>query len=71
MDISMTFLGQAILVWMVIAMTITFLLAKRKTESPNVTMLLSFVLCFIPPFSLIFIIVLALKKDIVKNKVNA
>ena len=71
MDINMTLFGQVVLVWIVIAMAITILLAERKTETPAITIALSFMLSFIPPLSIIFLVVLALKKDAVKNEVTA
>ena len=67
MDINITLLGQVVGVWIVIAMAITILLAKRKTETPAITIALSFMLSFIPPLSITFLVVLALKKDVVKK----
>jgi hypothetical protein len=51
MTVNIALLGPIILVWMIIAMTITILLVKRKTETPAITIALSFMLSLIPPIS--------------------
>jgi hypothetical protein len=71
MGINITFLGQIIAVWIVIATILTFFLAKRKTQTPIIATIIGFVLSFIPPVSMIYLIVLVLKKDVPKSEVPA
>lgn len=71
MGINITFLGQIIAVWIVIATILTFFLAKRKTQTPIIATIIGFVLSFIPPVSMIYLIVLVLKNDVPKNEIPA
>jgi len=65
MAVNATLLGQLIIVWILIATTITFLLARRKTQTPIIATLLGFLFSFIPPVSMLYLIVLVIKNDIV------
>ena len=69
MDINTTLLGQVIGVWIVIATILTFFLAKRKTQTPIIATIIGFVLAFIPPVSMIYLIVMVLKNDVPKSEV--
>ncbi|MEW9797144.1 hypothetical protein [Alteromonas sp. CYL-A6] len=67
MNINVTLYGQGILVLAIILGGIGYYLGKRKTENPALTAVIGFFCAFFPPFGAIFIIVLALKKDIVSE----
>jgi len=69
MEINITLLGQIVAVWIVIATVLTFVLAKRKTQTPIIATIIGFVLSFIPPVSMIYLIVLVLKNDVAKKAV--
>jgi hypothetical protein len=69
MGINITFLGQIIAVWIVIATILTFFLAKRKTQTPIIATIIGFILSFIPPVCMIYLIVLVLKNDVPKTEV--
>jgi hypothetical protein len=56
--------GQVIAVWIIIATVLTYFLAKRKTQTPVIATILGFFLSFMPPLSMIYLIVLVLKNDI-------
>ncbi|MCP3674983.1 MAG: hypothetical protein GY829_11015 [Gammaproteobacteria bacterium] len=70
MDINATILGQIICVWVIIATTLTFFLTKRKTQTPVLASVIGFFIAFIPPLSLIYIIILVLKNDIIANEAS-
>ncbi len=67
MDINATLLGQTIIIWACIATILTYMLAKRKTETPILATVIGFFTAFIPPISMIYIIILVLKNDVVKS----
>ncbi len=71
MEFNTTLLGQVIAAWVVIATVLTFILAKRKTQTPIIATIIGFILSFIPPVSMIYLIVLVLKNDIPKSEVPA
>ncbi len=64
MNINATLFGQLMLVWVLLSTVIIGLLAKRKTDSPILTTVVGFVLSFLPLLSMVFMAVLALKKDV-------
>ena len=64
MNISATFLGYFVLVLFPLFAAISYYLGKRKTSTPIVVAVIGGLLGLIPLFGLIFIAVLALKKDI-------
>ncbi len=63
----MTLLGQTIVIWAFIATILTYMLAKRKTETPILATIIGFFAAFIPPISMIYIIILVLKNDVVNS----
>ncbi|UJF21340.1 hypothetical protein [Shewanella sp. OMA3-2] len=65
MNINVTVLGQLLIVWIPISTIIIALLARRKTETPVLMTVIGFITSFIPLISIIIMIVLILKKDIV------
>ena len=68
MEFNTTLLGQVIAAWIVIATVLTFFLAKRKTQTPIIATVIGFILSFIPPVSMIYLIVLVLKNDVPKSE---
>jgi len=71
MEFNMTVIGQVIAVWIIIATVLTFILAKRKTQTPIIATILGFVLSLFPPFGMVYLIILVLKNDINGNEVVA
>ncbi len=68
MDINAASVGQIVMAWVLIATALTYILAKRKTETPVLATVIGFFAALLPPISLIYIIVLVLKSDVVKNE---
>ncbi len=66
-DANATLIGQITLAWVLIATILTYMLAKRKTETPILATIIGFIAAFIPPISIIYIIILVLKNDVAKN----
>ncbi len=64
MNISLPIIGQSIAVLAIVFVVLGYYLGKRKTESPILVSILAFFSAAIPPIGLIFLMVLALKKDI-------
>ncbi|TMO46956.1 MULTISPECIES: hypothetical protein [unclassified Pseudoalteromonas] len=64
MNISATLIGQIIFILIPVFAAISYYLGKRKTSTPIVVAVIGGLLGLIPLFGLIFIAVLALKKDI-------
>ncbi|MCF2901048.1 hypothetical protein E5N72_09315 [Pseudoalteromonas sp. MEBiC 03607] len=64
MNISATLIGQIIFILIPVFAAISYYLGKRKTSTPIVVAIIGGLLGLIPLFGLIFIAVLALKKDI-------
>jgi|TARA_B100000929_G_C15238508_1_gene328989 hypothetical protein len=63
-NISATLIGQIIFILIPVFAAISYYLGKRKTSTPIVVAIIGGLLGLIPLFGLIFIAVLALKKDI-------
>lgn len=64
MDINAALVGQTIIVLAVIFAIVGFYLGKRKTETPLLVSILALFSALMPPIGLIFLMVLALKKDL-------
>ena len=64
MNINATLIGQIIVILIPVFAAISYYLGKRKTSTPIVVAVIGGLLALIPLFGLIFIAVLALKKDI-------
>lgn len=71
MSINATVLGQFLCIWIPISTIIIALLARRKTETPVLMTVIGFITSFIPLISIIIMIVLVLKKDIVVTDTKA
>lgn len=67
MNINATLFGQIIIVLAILMALAGYYLGKRKTTTPVVTSVIGFFTAFIPPLSLIFLIVLVIKKDVEEN----
>lgn len=64
MNINATVLGQFIIVFALIMGALCYYLGRRKTQTPVLTGLLGMMLSIIPPFGLVYLVVLVLKKDV-------
>lgn len=69
MNFDATMLGQFIIVFALIVGALSYYLGRRKTQTPIITGLIGAALSIIPPFGLVYLIVLVLKKDV--NSVTA
>lgn len=64
MNINATLFGQVAFAIAIAMAAIGFYLGKRKTQHPVLMAFIGFLTGFFPPFGAVFIIVLALRKDI-------
>ena len=64
MNINATLLGEFIALFALIMGAVCYYLGRRKTQTPVLAGLLGVALSIIPPFALIYLVVLVLKKDI-------
>jgi predicted PurR-regulated permease PerM len=64
MNINATLLGQTIIILAIVFAVVGFYLGKRKTETPVLVSVLAFFSALMPPIGLIFLMVLAFKKDL-------
>ena len=63
MNFNATFFGQLVLVSMFIVGGLSYYLGKRKTTNPKIATLVGVLLCITPPLNLVYLLVLALKKN--------
>lgn len=63
MNINATLLGEFIALFALIMGAVCYYLGRRKTQTPVLAGLLGVVLSIIPPFGLVYLMVLILKKD--------
>ena len=64
MNISATLLGEFIVLFPLIMGAVCYYLGRRKTQTPILAGVLGVVLSIIPPFGLVYLVVLVLKKDV-------
>lgn len=64
MNINATLLGEIMIVFIVVVGALSYYLGRRKTQTPILAGLFGVVLSIIPPFALIYLVVLVLKKDV-------
>lgn len=64
MNINATLLGEIMFVFVLIMGALSYYLGRRKTQTPILAGLLGMTLSIIPPFALVYLVVLVLKKDI-------
>ena len=64
MNINATFLGELIVLFALIMGGVCYYLGRRKTQTPILACLLGVVLAIIPPFALVYLVILVLKKDV-------
>lgn len=67
MNINATLIGQLAFFLSITCAIIGYILGKRKTNEPALMAVLGFIFGLIPPLGPIFIMVLALKKDVAKT----
>ena len=71
MNRNATFIGQFAFALAVICALVGYFLGKRKSTSPVLLSVVGFVCGLIPPLGAIFILVLALKKDLPTSESKA
>ncbi|MDT3321910.1 hypothetical protein Q4Q52_19440 [Shewanella sp. SP1S2-4] len=64
MNINATLLGEIMIVFILVVGVLSYYLGRRKTQTPILAGLLGLVLSIIPPFGLVYLVVLVLKKDV-------
>lgn len=64
MNINATLLGELIALFALIMGGVCYYLGRRKTQTPVLAGFLGMVLSVIPPFCLVYLVVLVLKKDV-------
>ena len=64
MNINATVYGQFVIVFALVMGALCYYLGRRKTQTPVLAGLLGVVLSIIPPFGLVYLVVLVLKKDV-------
>ncbi|GAA5141746.1 hypothetical protein GCM10025767_29560 [Thalassotalea piscium] len=64
MNINATLLGEFMALFALIMGAVCYYLGRRKTQTPVLAGLLGVVLSLIPPFALVYFVVLLLKKDV-------
>lgn len=64
MNINATLLGEFIALFALVMGAVCYYFGRRKTQAPVMTGLLGLVLSIIPPFGLVYLVVLVLKKDV-------
>jgi hypothetical protein len=64
LNINATLVGQVMFVFVLVVGALSYYLGRRKTRTPVLAGLLGIVLCIIPPFALVYLAVLVLKKDV-------
>ncbi|AFV00192.2 hypothetical protein [Simiduia agarivorans] len=63
MNLSISLIAQAIAAWMLVSTILIWFVARAKTNAPVMHAFSGFFLAIIPPLSLIYLLVLLLKKD--------
>ena len=64
MNINATLLGEIMIVFILVVGVLSYYLGRRKTQTPILAGLLGLVLSIIPPFGLVYLVVLVFKKDV-------
>ncbi|WP_394129488.1 hypothetical protein [Shewanella maritima] len=64
MNVNATLMGQLLMVFILLNTTVCYFLAKKKSETPKVATLIGFFFSLFPLFGLIYVAVLAFKKNI-------
>lgn len=64
LDINATLLGEIMIVFILAVGAMSYYLGRRKTQTPILACLLGVMLSIIPPFALLYLVVLVLKNDL-------
>jgi hypothetical protein len=64
MNINATLVGEIMFVFVLFVGALSYYLGRRKTQTPVLATLLGVVLSLMPPFALVYLVVLVLKKDV-------
>jgi len=70
-NINATLLGQFIFVFAMILTFAGYYFGKRKTQTPKMMAAIGFVSAFVPPLGVIFLMVMAFKKDLPKELIES
>ncbi|ASM52184.1 hypothetical protein PESP_b0654 [Pseudoalteromonas espejiana DSM 9414] len=71
MNINATLIGEIIFISVIVIGILSYYFGKRKTSTPKIATLIGVLLSFIPPFGLIYLTILVLKKDINQSNSGA
>jgi uncharacterized membrane protein len=63
MNLDLTMVVNLVLVWVIIATSLTYFLVRNRAKSTASTVIFNFFLAFIPPVSLLSLLFLASKKE--------
>ncbi|MOA52469.1 hypothetical protein D3C78_1757720 [compost metagenome] len=63
MTLNATLLGQFILLLMILVGVVAWRLARRKSQHPVLITFLCVLLCLFPPFAILALLILALRRD--------
>jgi hypothetical protein len=64
LNINATLYGQYVILFAVIMGGICYYVGRRKTQTPVLSALLGALLSIMPPFGLVYLVALVLKKDL-------
>lgn len=64
MNLNATLVGQFIFIFALIMGAVCYYLGRRKTQTPVLASLLGVMLSILPPFGLVYLVVLVFKKDV-------
>ena len=64
MNVSMTVIGQWMIVFIIVVGVLSYILGRRKTTTPIIAGIIGAVLALIPPLGMIYLVILLLKKDV-------
>jgi len=67
MNINATLIGELIFISLFIVGGFSYYLGQRKTTPPKTATLIGVLLCLIPLLNIIYLIVLMLKNDVIKD----
>jgi len=68
LNIDVTLYGQLILIFVLVITPICYYLGKRKTQTPKIIAFVGALFSLVPPMALIFVTILAFKKDTIVVK---
>lgn len=64
MNINLAVLGQFMMIIVPLVCILSYFLGRKKTKSPILAALLGLILCAVPPFAMLYLLILMFKKDV-------